>query len=421
MPKDILQAFLDKGLLDLGEGTDKFDFIKSAAGTVTKQLEDDPLLLIQAASVLLGGSVEPDDSINRMCDEAIKGNWPTYRSRFTADTTQLYRATVLQAVVNVVANGDAIPSAIVLYTTSSAQPHIGIEREDQLFSTLLSDLAERNEVEAERIWARPKAISLQDVEDAEPSSTLPAISAKALNDALKSATGPSAGATGANPAWPSATQEWLDFYAKASAEAIVTALATAQKATFAAVIAQTRADDSQIMSRIRDAITGTSAESYRADLLFWKECLYSRARKCGYRALSPDSAVFWMAHDLHEQVPRIHPQSVEYFLREAVRSALGESAATIERSVIDFTSGLEHECGDRTPPGFRPADRLTLLAAARAVASGSLMTDQFTSRTGIKQSASVPRADLAVWLFRDFQARRLVLPARNLAMVGRFV
>ncbi len=54
MQSDLLQKFLDKGLLDLGEDREKFSYIQSAAQDLATKLLEDRQKLEAAASVVLG-------------------------------------------------------------------------------------------------------------------------------------------------------------------------------------------------------------------------------------------------------------------------------------------------------------------------------------------------------------------------------
>ena len=65
-------------------------------------------------------------------------------------------------------------------------------------------------------------------------------------------------------------------------------------------------------------LVGVAADNMRAEVLYWKEALFSPSKKVSYRQLSPDGAVYWAAQDLHLRVPRFHPLSIEFFLRERV-------------------------------------------------------------------------------------------------------
>src|SRR5216684_9090277 len=101
MQSDILQKFLDQGLLDLGEGTEKFGYLKAAAEDLAKKLQENRRSLVSGSSVLLGGELGENEPILNLCKDAITTHWPTYRSRFPSNTNQLFRATLLQAIAGI--------------------------------------------------------------------------------------------------------------------------------------------------------------------------------------------------------------------------------------------------------------------------------------------------------------------------------
>ena len=71
MQSDLLQKFLDKGLLDLGEDREKFSYIHSAAQDLAKTLLENRKKLEAAALVVLGGELPDDDSILGLCKQEI--------------------------------------------------------------------------------------------------------------------------------------------------------------------------------------------------------------------------------------------------------------------------------------------------------------------------------------------------------------
>ena len=57
METEILQKFLDGGLLNLGEDRERFGYVKSAAEDLAKKLLENPHDLITASSVVMGGEI----------------------------------------------------------------------------------------------------------------------------------------------------------------------------------------------------------------------------------------------------------------------------------------------------------------------------------------------------------------------------
>ena len=389
MESDILQQFLDRNLLNLGEEPDRLAWVKKAADEVAETLRTNRRSLLRSASVLLGEHLGGDPIVG-LCEQAIKQQWPTYRSRFQNDTNQLYRAVLLQAVSQVTDDPNCSYAAIVLYAASSPLPYITAEREDELFRTFLRGLVDRVEAEAAKVWAPPTAGCLSESKFPEDGVKIAAVDTERLAEALQAAVGPKAD--------------------EAATTAINEALAAALSDVATKIITQARADDAKIVARIGGALGQVGfSDNLRAHLLYWKEALYSPAKIISYRHLSPDAAVYWTAHDLHRQIPSFHPHSVEFFLRETLRAALGDALAGEELTIEQFCAVLSREL---TPGGPMPRvvddERLTLLAATESVTGQHFAADKVADRMGVPVDAQVPREEFAVWLFRDLQARRLV-------------
>jgi GTPase-associated system helical domain len=230
MKTDMLQKFLDNGLLDLGEDRERFGYIKSAAEDLAKKLLENPFDLVAASSVVMGGEISEDEPIMKLCKEAVTTHWQTYGSRFPSKAIQLFRATLLQAIGLITdQDPDTSKTAIIYYTTCGLLPYVATKREDEIFREFLTSLAQRVEDEAARVWALPRNIDAPKIQYGDGMPAGGTVDAKTLKEALKNAAGPGGG-NGANPQWPSAnTNEWLEHYGGGSANAISAAIAAAIK------------------------------------------------------------------------------------------------------------------------------------------------------------------------------------------------
>ncbi len=407
MESQLLQKFLDKGLLNLGEDRDKFDYVQLASQDLAKKLLENRQQLITAASVVLGGDLPDDDATMQLCKEAITPHWPTYGSRFPSKIFQLFRATLFQALAVLTgSDADVSNSGIIYYTTSGLLPYFASENNDGLFKEYLAALAQAVEDKAAKSWISPKGLDAQKIQYGEGLPSASAIDTKALKELLKNAIGP-AGGTAANPHWPSSNApEWLEFFGTGAANAIATTITNAINQTIPKIVTQGRNDSQAALRLLADG--RPVADNYRADLLYWKEALYSPAKNDSYRSMSSDGVIYWSARDLHARVSQFHPLSVEFFLRETVRAAIGEKEANKKLSFEQFISGTvkDIELKDVTVSNF-DGHRLTPLQAIEAVAAKKLDAHAAAARTGIPLQSVVQRDEMAVLLFRSFQARRL--------------
>ena len=161
MESDILQKFLDRGLLNLGEDTDKFTYVTSAASDLANALKQDRQKLIRASSMLVGSTLAEGEPLVGECEEAVKTHWPTYRGRFPSGTAQLFRATILQAIANITREeSDVDCAAIVFYTTAGLIPLATAETDDDIFREFVSAFGNRVEAEAVKLWGSAKDIAI---------------------------------------------------------------------------------------------------------------------------------------------------------------------------------------------------------------------------------------------------------------------
>ena len=410
MQIDILQKFLDKGLLDLGEDRERFGYVKSAAEDLAKKLLENRQDLVAASSVVMGGEISEDEPIIRMCKEAMTTHWQTYASRFPSKAIQLFRATLLQAIALITEqDSDTSNTGIIYYTTCGLLPYVATKREDEIFRKFLASLAQKVEDEAATVWALSRNSECPKIQYSDGVPAAAAIDAKTLKEALKNAIGP-AGGSGANPQWPSSNAgEWLEHYGGGSATAISVAITSAIKDVVLKLVAQSRSDALAAVKAMNDKSVGVAADNLRADILYWKEALFSSSKNVSYRQLSHDGMIYWAAQDLHQRVPRFHPLSVEFFLRETVRSAIGDREAKKRLTLEQFSAGAaaDVESALSTPSDIDISQRLTPLQAVHASVAKKLDAHEASVRTGIPPQTAIQRDEMAVLLFRDFQVRRL--------------
>jgi len=410
MQTDVLQKFLDKGLLDLGEDRERFGYVKSAASDLAQKLLENRHDLVSASSVLMGGDISEEEPIIRLCKEAITTHWQTYGSRYPSGAIQLFRATLLQAIALITEqDADNSDTGIIYYTTCGLLPYVATTREDVIFREFLTSLAQKIEDQAATIWTLPKRSGPLKIKYKEAAQPVAVADPKVLKEALKNAIAP-AGGTGANANWPSSNAaEWLEHYGGGSAAAISAAIAAVMKDVVPKIVTQSRNDVTAAVDAMRDTLVGVAADNLRADILYWKEALFSPSKKVSYRQLSLDGMIYWAAADLHLRVPPFHPISVEFFLRETVRAALGDKEAKKKLTLEQFFIGTSADVESAVPLGseVRTDRRLTPLEALHAAVAKKLEAHKASVQTGIPPQTTIQRDEMAVLLFRDFQARRL--------------
>jgi hypothetical protein len=406
MQGDVLQKFLDRGLLNLGEDPEKFNYVTSAAADLANKLKEDRHRLIRASSILVGPALDEREPLLESCAGAIGTHWPTWRGRFPSNATQLFRATLLQAIANITSEeSDVECMAIVYYTSCGLIPLLTRDNEDAVLRDFVWALGSRLEVEAAKAWGSAKDRTVPSPEYADIRVAESSMNTNWLKDALKAA----ATNTGKPPnPHGVGTPDWGEHFAQNASNAIAVSVASVLKDLIPKLINHTRADDNALQVAISGTLNRLTSDRYSSEVVYWKESLFSQARSMSYRKMSADAAIYWAAHDLHNLAPRYHPESVEYFLRETIRVAIGCVASLTELTCADFCRELA-KTPESIPLARRilPAQRLTLQEAAQLAARGQVDIESAVFQTGIPAEARMTREELAVWLFRDNQAARL--------------
>jgi hypothetical protein len=394
MASDILQRFLDQQLLNLGEESDKFEFLTNASVELCEKLRGDQTALVSATSVLLGGEMPQTDSTYILCDAALKKAWPTYRGRFVNDVDMLFRAALLQAISALMQDENNVYSAIVYYTATGILPHLPTRAEAGIFGELYNDCAKRVERDANLLWS-PESSS-QDLDNI--LTSMPVVDVEGLAKQLMKAGNPATHG-GDNPhSVAAAPVEWTNHFAKGAAEGIRAVLQAGYKDLVSKVF------------RKFDETLARSAEAarLRSNVLYWKTALYHSETRQSFRDMKPDHAINHMAHDLYLQVPRLHPKSVEYFLREAIRDAIGTTQGEKKISLQAYCKSLAEEGFDvANRDNFNRGSRITPGRAIWLAATKAVQPAEAVALTGLPPSTTMSRADLAVEMFRDYQVARL--------------
>lgn len=395
MASDILQKFLDQQLLNLGEDTDKFEFLTKAAAELCEKFRLDRSALVSATSVLLGGEMTQTDSTYILCEAALKNAWPTYRGRFANDVDMVFRAALLQAISTLVRDEDHVYAAIVYYTATGLLPHLSTRAEASIFTELNSYCARRVEQDANLLWSPDSVPSgdLEDVMDSVPNLNVEQLAKQLIKVGVPTANG------GDNPhALAGSPVEWMGHFGKGVAAGIGSAM---------------RAAHEDLLSRILNRFDRTLAQRaevahLRCNLLYWRAALYYSDNQQSFREMKPDHAINHMAYDLHLQVPALHPKSVEYFLRESVREAIGTTHAEKKLSLQAYCKSMaEDELRVAMRPNLEGGTRIMLGRAIWLAATRKAQPAAAIALTGLPSNTTMSRADLAIEIFRDYQVSRL--------------
>ena len=149
----------------------------------------------------------------------------------------------------------------------------------------------------------------------------------------------------------------------------------------------------------------------RSQLLWWKESLYSKSLGVSYRSIDVEYLPFVMAFDLYTEVEHIYPVSIDYFLKETIRTVTGkeDQLLTLEKFISLFAKGdLQKFVLDIKLNYSNCDNRSSLLQFINSISKEEKSLSNAKEILGIDAKSELSTADFAVWIFHEFQAYKIV-------------
>lgn len=431
--QNMLQSFLDAGMLGMVEEDEKLKHLQETAQDLAAKPPKVKTDVINYTLVALDPTASPGEPVFEKVEMALKKHWQTFRAKFPDVPRQILRAIIFESL-RLRAEKDAATAAIIWWTGASYLPYADLGREREVCRAFLLGMGDITEKQATEEWANIYEYSAPELPSFEVSFEEKGylINAESLTKQLAAAAGPQDAKdqpTGPkpNPNWPNGGQPWSNHFAPRAATGIkevVDASLTALRDNIMEGFEQTGASLSGHAAAINEAVHNAidqvartaKANERRSQLLWWRQTLYSPTLKQGYREMDQAAATLLMGYDVYKQISDFYPQSVEYLLREAVRTAVmtGKDEADNSLSISEFCSRLQ---SSRRAAELRQElkaslsdeqGRMPLLRYLKNLLAGeSLAPDILAERVGIKGDTKVTLEDVAVWVFRDLQAYHL--------------
>jgi len=368
------------------------------------------------------------------------------RSRFKDRPRPLLRILIFDALRR--AAGQSAPLAAALWLTAeSIFPHLKHGREKALFEKVLLSYAQQTEQQAvsseegTQVAELPKAKRIKLPAVALQGNTIDFNDFSGLMNAAFFAANPADrfklvhppnNDSGANPYnsqqhphWAMAAASRLTEVMALVVNASSQRLATQINGQLAELIATTK----QILEQhAADLYAGVQAQQQQArnqsvrlktDVLWWLESLYSQTLRRSFRTLSPPIASVAMPYDLfgsiNTSIPT--PASVIHVVGEAVTRLKDVSDAQryplrqLLHQIHEHREQLQpliegHKSAKSRAKGF--AGRRPLLYVIEATVLNALPPDDAVqAQTGLAEDVTLTLPELAMWCFRDLEARHL--------------
>lgn len=431
MSIDILQGFLNKGLIDVGGDDTKLEKLSQAAKDLAGALKKNPSKALSYSLIAFDPDAPEDDPAVQEALTALQGRWATYRNTFAATPIAVIRAILLDALVDAAEEDDRVGVCFVA-SARNALPLLPVDNERDIWIGIVEQVERRVDVRAEEEWATPETISVQPLKYEVPTLKAPEVtvgeaSKGDMQTGMLAAAGPTYHepqqgnvATNGNQYWPqNSPQQWVYEFGTRSGTAIAAAINAVM-----AEIEVSQPDLTEPFSALATAVSGyvddtlksvsaaTAGLQRRTNLLWWREALYSPSAGKSYRELTPSVAAALMAFDLFETVPLFSPASVSAFLSETVvrLQGTGDHGKRLVRDLVaeaqdhsDLAS-LRAAAAKLAPP---PDGRGPLLALIGHPAhADARKVDDFQRFTGVPSSSELNAVAWAGWLFRELQASK---------------
>jgi hypothetical protein len=435
---DVLESFLERGLLDIGGDDRRLGYFRAAAEALAADFSVHLERVVPTTLAALDPDVPPDDPAMAAGEAELQRQWKTYRNVYRETPRQFIRAVLLEAL-RIAAEADARVSGAVWLTGQSVLLYRSLGPESDTVAPLLERLGQVHEEAARREWA---GSSTTLVAPPQPSISIDELEAGGVDVSflakrLGAAAGPSndqgqAFNAPVNPHWPNNGPSWSYAFPAVAAEGIAKAVNAALAATLKSTNAgidqlaeQVQSVSVELAGALQSALTTAAADATarRTRLLWWREALYSPAARRSYRELEPALAVLLMATDLATEAGPLAPRSTEYVLREAVREVLigRGNEATLDTiggllgSVLSAgESRLLHDALAPLRVGTRPGRTALAGLIVHALTGTQPLAEEIPNALGVAPDAPLALGDAAVWLFRDVQVAGLLrAPARG--------
>lgn len=359
MEKIFLQEYLKTGLFEIGDNDERLTWLEQSIKDLTAKFENDYTILSKYTLVSLDPNISDTEPVMIETENIVTTYWKALRAKYTEMPRTIIRGVILNAL-NDIGISDPIAARIIYLAGQNYFPYSKLSTEESLVSDMLKRLGEHAERHAINVWTLPQ------------DELILKLSTLKIPDLTE-------------PLTPTQIETPINKFFTEFKKSLDVNL----KATFASLRA--------VESRNR--------------LLWWREALYSSSKMQSYRELDINLLPVIMSSDLNEQLPRITPNSVDYFLKNTVISLIGDEDKTIKFS--EYLNQISNETlKEILKPYFNgipnEEGRISLRSFITLLLNGKVGIRDFKERTGIEKSDLVTITDLAEFLLHDLLIERLI-------------
>jgi hypothetical protein len=421
MSQTVLEQLLERRLLPV-EDDPTLEKIQAAANEIAKRIRSAKLPATAATLVALDPHVSPAEPLGDLVMGELRKHWKSVDQKHPDRPMTLIRGILADALHQAGSNPSV--AAIVALTARSFWPFAQLHAEVDVWEGVLRALGERAEKAAATAWegdAKNPSLEIPHLEFGPVGVKAAKVNAALLRQHLAAAAGPASDPPeGVTPNEGAATgqgyamrSDWADKFGQIAGDGVAAVVSAALQTTVKSLDLSAAGESMEalvrsLVTQVEAAARPVYATALRTEVLLWRASLHSGTLRCGYRRLSPAVRTLAQACDLHALVPAHSPLAVESLLEEAAREVNDIEPTTIPEFLTTLVQSLPAELAPalgKTKPQTGRTPLLGLLREAIAVGGLPSSLDQ---RLGVDPAVLIAHHELALWIFRDLQADRLL-------------
>lgn len=408
MQTSVLQDFLSLRLLNIGADDSRLEKLDGASQELAQQYARNPK---GAVAALLAAWDPAAGAHSSLLDigELLQKHWPTFRGAFQDEPVTLYRAIILEAVMQAMELQGTLAVAVDLIG-SNVLPLLNVGQEQQIVSKVFERARKITSERVVRLWPTQsqstsitpfKAPAMAGLKTTEPNAWYSEVAAAVGPNKKDNTSAPNP-----NPHWSNQPQNWsyefADRMAPILADVHDKAANTAQKASAQAFKALGDSVAAKLNEFLRSEQTRSNQLNISNKLLWWRQALYSETAFTPYRQLELPLVALHTAFDVADLLPEVYPPAVESLVTEAVLAVAG----TKNEEHINTKDLLAALMASPKVPGNKWLQRQRTGSNAKTLFIQALANSCATGTAELTQINLAPETNMTlaqwtVWLFRE--------------------
>jgi hypothetical protein len=404
----VLQDFLSLRLLNIGAEDSRLDKLVGASQELAQHYAKNPKDALASLLATWDPAVGAHRSLLDI-GERLQKHWPTFRGAFQDEPVTLYRAIILEAVMQAMALQGTLAVAVDL-VGASVLPHLNVGQEEKILSKILDRAGKIKSERLARLWpsqstsapsAALKAPTIPALKATEPAAWYKEVAASAGPGQKDGTPLPNP-----NPHWSTQAASWSYDFADRMAPILADVHDKAANAALKASTQAFKAVGEAVVAKLNEFVRSEQTRSNQLNisnkLLWWRQALYSETAATPYRQLPLPLVALHTAFDVADLLPEVYPTAVESLVTEAVLAVAGSK----NEEQINTKDLLEALMKSTDVPGNEWLQKQRTTSGTRSLFIQALANSTQSGKAELAQMSVAPEfsmtlAEWAIWLLRE--------------------